>query len=54
MNFKEPSINAFINDYVEKLRQGTATIFLGAGMSKAAGFVDWKGLLRDLATVNRN
>ena len=50
MNFKEPSINAFINDYVEKLRQGTATIFLGAGMSKAAGFVDWKGLLKDLAT----
>lgn len=50
MNLKEPSINAFINDYVEKLRQGTVTIFLGAGMSKAAGFVDWKGLLKDLAT----
>lgn len=49
MNFKEPTINAFINDYVEKLRQETATIFLGAGMSKAAGFVDWKGLLKDLA-----
>lgn len=39
MNFEEPKINAFINDYVAKLRQGTATIFLGAGMSKAAGFV---------------
>lgn len=50
MNFEEPKINAFINDYVAKLRQGTATIFLGAGMSKAAGFVDWKGLLSDLAT----
>ena len=49
MNFEEPKINAFINDYVTKLRQGTATIFLGAGMSKAAGFVDWKGLLSDLA-----
>jgi hypothetical protein len=49
MNFKEPSTDAFINDYVEKLRQGTATILLGAGMSKAAGFVDWKGLLKDLA-----
>src|SRR5690606_1584647 len=49
MNFEEPKINAFINDYVAKLRQGTATIFLGAGMSKAAGFVDWKGLLSDLA-----
>lgn len=50
MNFNDPKINAFINDYVSKLRQGTATVFLGAGMSKAAGFVDWKGLLRDLAT----
>lgn len=50
MNFDTPEINAFINDYVEKLRQRTATIFVGAGMSKAAGFVDWKGLLRDIAT----
>lgn len=50
MNFTESKLNAFINDYVSKLRQGTATIFLGAGMSKAAGYVDWKGLLRDLAT----
>jgi hypothetical protein len=50
MNFNTPSINAFVNDYVEKIRQGTATIFVGAGMSKAAGFVDWKGLLKDLAT----
>lgn len=49
MNFNEVSINAFINDYVAKLRQGTATIFVGAGMSKSAGFVDWKGLLSDLA-----
>lgn len=49
MNFEEPQTKAFINDYVNKLRQGTATIFLGAGMSKAAGFVDWKGLLEDLA-----
>ncbi|MCB0538456.1 MAG: SIR2 family protein [Bacteroidetes bacterium] len=49
MNLETPEIKGFINDYVEKLRQGTATIFLGAGMSKSAGFVDWKGLLKDLA-----
>lgn len=49
MDFNETKVNAFINDYVSKLRQGTATILLGAGMSKAAGFVDWKGLLSDLA-----
>ncbi|URM38589.1 hypothetical protein [Flavobacterium anhuiense] len=34
MNFNTPEINGFINDYVSKLRQGTATIFVGAGMSK--------------------
>ncbi|MBP6146322.1 MAG: SIR2 family protein [Flavobacterium sp.] len=50
MNLEDKVINGFINDYVEKLRQGNATIFIGAGLSKAAGFVDWKGLLRDLAS----
>lgn len=50
MNLEAPEIKGFINEYVEKLRQGTATIFLGAGMSKSAGFVDWRGLLKDLAT----
>lgn len=35
--------------YVEKLRAGKASAFLGAGMSKACGFVDWKGLLREPA-----
>lgn len=49
MNFNDPNIHTFINDYVDKLRQGTATIFVGAGMSKAAGYVDWRGLLRDIA-----
>jgi hypothetical protein len=49
MNIDTKEINAFVNDYVDKLRQGNATILVGAGLSKAAGFVDWKGLLRDLA-----
>ena len=49
MDIYSKEINAFINDYVDKLRQGNATILIGAGLSKAAGFVDWKGLLRDLA-----
>lgn len=50
MNLEDKNINSFINDYVEKLREGNATILIGAGLSKAAGFVDWKGLLKDLAT----
>ena len=49
MDINTREINAFINDYVDKLRQGNATILIGAGLSKAAGFVDWKGLLQDLA-----
>lgn len=43
------SIDRFVQDYSDALRQGTAAIFAGAGLSVAAGFVDWKGLLRPLA-----
>ncbi|MCC9018899.1 SIR2 family protein [Flavobacterium lipolyticum] len=50
MDLEKKEIKAFITDYVDKLRQGNATILIGAGLSKAAGFVDWKGLLKDLAT----
>lgn len=42
-------IESFINDYVKDLREGNASIFIGAGMSRGAGFVDWKGLLTDIA-----
>ena len=50
MELNRGEIHAFINDYVYKLRQGNVTILVGAGLSKAAGFVDWKGLLKDLAS----
>lgn len=40
--------NAFINDYVKELKEGNASLFVGAGLSRAAGFVDWKGLLSDI------
>ncbi|MDD5311917.1 MAG: SIR2 family protein [Dehalococcoidia bacterium] len=42
-------INTFIKSYTKALRQKNAVIFAGAGLSKASGFVDWKGLLRDIA-----
>lgn len=38
-------INAFMEDYIKQLRQGSAAIFAGAGLSAGVGFVDWKGLL---------
>lgn len=39
----------FINEFVLEINNGDAAIFAGAGLSAAAGFVNWKGLLRDLA-----
>lgn len=43
------SIERFVEDYSKALRNGTAAVFAGAGLSISAGFVDWKGLLKPLA-----
>lgn len=48
MNFGN-EIDAFIKGFVKDLHENSAAIFAGAGMSKAAGFVDWPELLRDIA-----
>ena len=42
-------VDAFITQYVKELHDETAAVFLGAGMSSPAGFVDWVGLLQPLA-----
>lgn len=39
----------FINDYLKHLINGDAAIFAGAGLSVGAGYVDWRGLLKDIA-----
>lgn len=39
----------FIKKYAKYLKIGRAAVFLGAGMSAGAGFVNWKGLLEDVA-----
>ena len=39
----------FITDFVVEIKNGDAAIFAGAGLSAPAGFVNWKGLLKDLA-----
>lgn len=39
----------FINDFVIEINSGDAAIFAGAGLSASQGFVNWKGLLKDLA-----
>src|SRR6267142_3006469 len=41
---------AFFREYTQALRDGAAAVFVGAGISRAAGYVDWKGLLRDIAS----
>jgi len=43
------SRNAFLDAYVEALDRGHAAVFVGAGVSMPAGFVDWKSLLQDFA-----
>jgi hypothetical protein len=45
----EKEIEAFIDDFVKDLAANNAAIFAGAGMSKDAGFVDWAGMLADIA-----
>ncbi|WGU41421.1 SIR2 family protein [Phenylobacterium sp. NIBR 498073] len=39
----------FIVDFLKEIEAGNAAIFAGAGLSAPAGFVDWRGLLRELA-----
>ena len=38
----------FIRDFTKELRSNNAAIFAGAGLSIPAGFVDWKGLLKEI------
>ena len=40
----------FIKRYAEAMGSGDVAIFAGAGLSRAAGYVDWRSLLRDIAT----
>lgn len=40
----------FIRRYAEAMASGDVAIFAGAGLSRAAGYVDWRSLLRVIAT----
>lgn len=42
-------IQRFVTAYVKELESGTAAIFAGAGLSKPAGYVNWKELLNPIA-----
>ena len=43
-------INSFIDVYTQALRDHTAAVFAGAGLSIPAGMVNWKELMRSIAT----
>lgn len=45
------AIRSFLATYSEELEADNAAIFAGAGLSRAAGFVDWKLLLTSVATA---
>lgn len=42
-------INTFIDKYVKEIQNNSAAMFIGAGFSKSAGYVDWKNLLKNIA-----
>jgi hypothetical protein len=39
----------FLGKFLTELREDNAAVFIGAGLSKAAGYVDWRGLLAPIA-----
>jgi len=42
-------IQTFLREYSEALNRGNAAVFAGAGLSRSSGFLDWPGLLTDIA-----
>ncbi|TVV76951.1 SIR2 family protein [Sphingomonas solaris] len=40
----------FLSSFLKELNENNAAVFVGAGLSKAAGYVDWPGLLSGVAT----
>jgi hypothetical protein len=45
----ETEIAALVTKYLQELQEDNAAVFIGAGFSKAAGYVDWVGLLAPIA-----
>lgn len=45
-----PEQESFIRDYLKLIINGEAAVFAGAGLSVGVGYVDWRGLLKEIAT----
>ena len=39
----------FIETYIHAIKEDSAAIFAGAGLSANSGYVNWKELMRDIA-----
>ncbi len=50
MSTEAISESAFIREFTRELHNRNAAVFAGAGLSMASGYVDWKGLLKDVIT----
>jgi NAD-dependent SIR2 family protein deacetylase len=46
----EISKEVFLRDFGRELAERNAVLFVGAGLSRPAGFVDWRELLREIAS----
>ena len=44
------SISEFQRKYARAIRAGYAAVFAGAGLSRPSGYVDWRELLRNIAS----
>lgn len=40
----------FLTTIVKELKENNVAVFVGAGLSRAAGYVDWPGLMKSVAT----
>ena len=45
----DPAAEEFLTKYLKELNENNAAAFVGAGFSKAAGYVDWTGLMQPIA-----
>jgi NAD-dependent SIR2 family protein deacetylase len=45
----KPAVRNFIAEYLGELVEGNVAVFAGAGLSAAAGYVDWRELIRPLS-----
>lgn len=49
VDFSNREVAGFLKRYLAEVEAGNAAVFAGAGLSKPAGFVDWRDLLREIA-----